>query len=201
MCEGDEFSVMVIGIVLSSGWPSKLVSSMFRRIVKPPDFGDYPETMKKIVGSRIPCFTNHESELPRDEKPYLFSSGAFFQWLSVRWHGVSAGQRTPRNSTLEDTSRVKYLQAYIGSVLDARRNGSDTRRYFVLSFLDLFELLDGYESGYGLYYVDLDDPDLKRYPKLSRHWYSHFLKGGNVSDGLLELQKIFSALSHRHFIH
>ena len=49
------------------------------------------------------------------------------------------------------------------------------------SFLDMFELLAGYESAYGLYYVDLDDKDLTRYPKLSSRWYSNFLKGGNIS--------------------
>lgn len=54
----------------------------------------------------------------------------------------------------------------------------------------MFELLDGYESGYGLYYVDLDDPDLRRYAKLSSHWYSDFLKGKTVgSEGLIEFDK------------
>ncbi|XVF80583.1 hypothetical protein PTKIN_Ptkin15bG0085300 [Pterospermum kingtungense] len=107
---------------------------------------------------------------------------------------VENGQRIPRNSNLEDTSKVKYMQAYIGSVLDAIRNGSDTRGYFVWSFLDLFELLDGYESSYGLYYVDFDDPDLKRYPKLSGHWYSRFLKGASVSpNGVIQFHKNYSA--------
>lgn len=32
-----------------------------------------------------------------------------------------AGQSARRNSSLEDMSRVKFLQAYIGSVLDAIR--------------------------------------------------------------------------------
>ncbi|KAK6260235.1 hypothetical protein SCA6_014709 [Theobroma cacao] len=132
------------------------------------------------------------------------------------------GQRNRRNSTMEDTSRVNYLHAYIGSVLDAvslsiscipsnaflsffsllnfQRNGSNTRGYFAWSFLDVFELLDGYESGYGFYYVDLDDPDLKRYPKLSAHWYSHFLKGGSISsDVLIKLKQNFFALSQGHF--
>lgn len=60
------------------------------------------------------------------------------------------------------------------------------------SFLDVFELLDGYKAGYGLYYVDLDDPELKRYPKLSAHWYSRFLKGGRVSpDGIIKQGKEF----------
>lgn len=36
------------------------------------------------------------------------------------------GQKTQRNGTLNDMSRIEYLHAYIGSVLDAVRNGSDT---------------------------------------------------------------------------
>ncbi|EOY33031.1 Uncharacterized protein TCM_041039 [Theobroma cacao] len=67
---------------------------------------------------------------------------------------------------------VKSLNAYIGSVLEAIRSGSDTRGYFTWSILDVFELQDGYESSFGLYYVDLDGPDLTRYPKLSAKWYA-----------------------------
>jgi beta-glucosidase len=59
-------------------------------------------------------------------------------------------------------------------------------------------MLDGYKSGFGLYYVDLDDPDLKRQPKLSAHWYKHFLKGEHVSShGFIELEKNLS--SHAHY--
>ncbi|KAJ8898601.1 hypothetical protein K2173_004214 [Erythroxylum novogranatense] len=99
------------------------------------------------------------------------------------------GQVTPRNSCLEDKTRVKYLEAYIGAVLDAIRNGSNMKGYFVWSFLDVFELLDGYASSYGLYYVDLNDPELKRQRKLSATWYSEFLKGNLANlDGILELE-------------
>ncbi|PON55334.1 Glycoside hydrolase [Trema orientale] len=86
------------------------------------------------------------------------------------------GQRMLRTSSLEDTPRVEYLQAYIGGVLNAMRNGSDTRGYIAWSFLDVFELFNGFKSAYGLVYVDMDDPELKRYPKLSARWYSQFLK-------------------------
>ncbi|RZC83665.1 hypothetical protein C5167_046455 [Papaver somniferum] len=93
------------------------------------------------------------------------------------------GQRLlskPRETSMNDTSRVNYLKGYIGGLLDAVRNGSNTKGYFTWSFLDSFELLDGYTSNFGLYYVDMiNDPELKRYPKLSAHWYSNFLKGGN----------------------
>jgi beta-glucosidase len=57
------------------------------------------------------------------------------------------------------------------------RNGSNTKGYFVWSFIDTFELLDGYKSIYGLYYVDRNDQELRRYPKLSAKWYNQFLKG------------------------
>ena len=81
------------------------------------------------------------------------------------------------------------------------RNGSNTRGYFVWAFLDVFELLDGYGSSYGINYVDLDDPDLKRYPKLSAKWYSKFLKGRsiNLDDVVIELEKNTPSLSHSHF--
>ena len=57
------------------------------------------------------------------------------------------------------------------------RNGSNINGYFTWSFIDVYELLTGYETSYGLFYVDLDDPDRKRYPRLSAKWYSNFLKG------------------------
>ncbi|XP_061347356.1 hydroxyisourate hydrolase-like isoform X1 [Gastrolobium bilobum] len=91
------------------------------------------------------------------------------------------GQRTASNSSLQDMSRVKYMHGYIGGVLDALRNGSNIKGYVAWSFLDLFELLDGYKSSFGLYYVDRDDPELKRYPKLSAKWYSRFLRGRSTS--------------------
>ena len=60
------------------------------------------------------------------------------------------------------------------------RNGSNTKGYFLWSLLDGFEPIGGYTTSFGLYYVDLDDKQLKRYPKLSAHWYSNFLKGRTI---------------------
>ncbi|KAL9259571.1 Beta-glucosidase 11-like protein [Drosera capensis] len=117
------------------------------------------------------------------------------------------GQKTYHNTSVNDPIRVEYLQGYIGSLLDAIRNGSNARGYFTWSFLDVFELLDGYVSSFGLYYVDFNDPDLKRYPKLSQRWYSSFLKGEriNLSDvhagndpGLIsQIENAFSVMPQR----
>ena len=55
------------------------------------------------------------------------------------------------------------------------RNGSDIRGYFIWTLLDDFEVLTGYAWCFGLHYVNFTD-NLKRYPKLSSHWYKTFLQ-------------------------
>uniref|UniRef100_A0A0D3C6R8 Sinigrinase n=1 Tax=Brassica oleracea var. oleracea TaxID=109376 RepID=A0A0D3C6R8_BRAOL len=80
----------------------------------------------------------------------------------------------------KDTPRIEFLDAYIGAVLKAVRNGSDTRGYFVWSFMDLYELLSGYKFSFGLYSVNFSDPHRNRSPKLTAHWYSAFLKGNTT---------------------
>ncbi|XP_050203980.1 beta-glucosidase 11-like [Mercurialis annua] len=220
--------------------------------MNPLVFGDYPETVKRNAGSRIPSFSNYESEQVKgsfdfvgvnyystvtikDNSDVLKSEHRDFMddmaiemsfgmttsppESPVRSWGLQLvledfkqaygnppiyihenGQMTPRNSSLEDISRVKCLHSNIGSLLDAVRNGSNARGYITWSFLDVFELIDGYNSSYGLYYVDRDDLELKRYPKLSAHWFSHFLKGGNVnSDQIIQLATSFSPVSANHF--
>ncbi|XP_051118890.1 beta-glucosidase 3-like [Andrographis paniculata] len=100
------------------------------------------------------------------------------------------GQKMRRNTTLYDTPRVEYLQAHIGSVLAEIRNGSNIMGYFEWTLLDCLELMDGFQSSFGLYYVDLDDNELTRYQKLSAHWYSNFLRGNSIKpNAISELRK------------
>ncbi|PIA37900.1 hypothetical protein AQUCO_02900032v1 [Aquilegia coerulea] len=204
-------------------------------IIDPLTIGDYPEVMKKIVGSRLPSFTpkeshqvknsydfiglNHYGAMYATNDPDHFStnennffadmavtttykedslSPSEFSFDSSSMHGIleyfkqnygnppiyihENGLEAAYNPSLNDISRIKYMDGYIGSMLEALRNGSDIRGYFTWSFLDLYEFLYGYESTYGLYYVDFNDPDRKRYAKLSAHWYSNFLKRRNISN-------------------
>nr|GMC63065.1 Beta-glucosidase 11 [Ipomoea batatas]GMD15629.1 Beta-glucosidase 11 [Ipomoea batatas]GMD82781.1 Beta-glucosidase 11 [Ipomoea batatas] len=92
------------------------------------------------------------------------------------------GQQMPRNGTLNDTPRVEYFEAFIGTVLDSIRNGSNIIGYFAWSLLDGLELLSGYKGGFGLYYVDLDDKERSRYPKYSQQWYAKFLQKSGFKD-------------------
>ncbi|KAG7584499.1 Glycoside hydrolase superfamily [Arabidopsis suecica] len=105
-------------------------------------------------------------------------------------NGVSLKQ----DSSLQDTPRVEYIEGYIGAVLNAIKNGSDTRGYFVWSLMDLYELFGGYMQTYGLYFVNFSDPGLKRSPRLSASWYTGFLNGSIdvTSQDITQLQSNFS---------
>ena len=44
-----------------------------------------------------------------------------YHLIDKSFHGMWPGQQTKRNTTLNDTGRVKYLQGYIGALLNAVR--------------------------------------------------------------------------------
>ncbi|XP_021609055.1 cyanidin 3-O-glucoside 5-O-glucosyltransferase (acyl-glucose)-like [Manihot esculenta] len=64
-----------------------------------------------------------------------------------------------------------------------------------LTLSDMLELMGGCEPCFGLYHVDIDDPQLKRHEKLSAHWYSHFLKGSPVGSAGQHFSPFLSATS------
>ncbi|XP_039119247.1 beta-glucosidase 22-like isoform X2 [Dioscorea cayenensis subsp. rotundata] len=220
-------------------YKTKYQFSWHFRILDPLVFGDYPKTMKKIVGSRLPVFTKSQSEylkgsfdfiglnhytslfvvdnsaealaMPirdynadmlatlivwKNETPsdkYIPSSTPYRPYglrklleyfkqkyknppIYIQENGCGLGME----DTMNDTYRIDYLNGYIGSTLEAIRNGVNVRGYFMWSLMDVFEYLSGYQSRFGLYFVDFDDKELKRIPKLSAHWYSNFLKVKNI---------------------
>ena len=76
------------------------------------------------------------------------------------------------------------------------RSGLNVKGYFVWSFLDVLEVLTGYESSFGLYYVDMNDPSLRRIPKVSAEWYSNFLKRKPIDPKISkEIEKNANVLS------
>ncbi|AAC24061.1 Similar to prunasin hydrolase precursor gb/U50201 from Prunus serotina. ESTs gb/T21225 and gb/AA586305 come from this gene [Arabidopsis thaliana] len=187
-------------------------------------FGDYPDTMKRTIGSRLPVFSEEESEQFAASvtnikfKPSISGNPDFYSDMGAYYpvapwtmeavlEYIKQSYDNPPVYILEngtpmtqhkDTHRVEYMNAYIGGVLKSIRNGSDTRGYFVWSFMDLFELIGRYDYGYGLYSVNFSDPHRKRSPRLSAHWYSDFLKGKTSfldSKGIKELQSNFSSSS------
>ncbi|GJN17380.1 hypothetical protein PR202_gb04441 [Eleusine coracana subsp. coracana] len=156
-------------------------------ILEPFVVGDYPLVMKKIVGSRLPSFTKVQSEAVRgaldfigvnyyyslyvNDRPLAKGVRDFTADMSLYYRGLATS-----NGSLSDTDRVDYMKKHIGSTLTTIRNGTNVKGYFAWSFLDVFELLSGFKSQYGLYRVDFNDDALPRQARLSARWYSEFLQ-------------------------
>ncbi|XP_045795327.1 beta-glucosidase 11-like [Trifolium pratense] len=222
------FNLLTIGFVPLTNTTDDIIATRRAQdfimgwILNPLTFGDYPDTMKRNVGSRLPSFTEKESNLMKSSIDFLGIN--FYNSLYVKNYPPESknmedrdymqdmavelitrliendtsidevldslkngygnfpiyihenGYKTLRNSSLNDWPRVKYLHKYIGTIANAIRSGSNIKGYFVWSLLDVFEILSGYEGSFGLYYIDLNDPNLQRQPKLSAKWYSNFLK-------------------------
>jgi beta-glucosidase len=73
-----------------------------------------------------------------------------------------------------DQGRIDYLAAHAGAMRDAINAGADVRGYFVWSLLDNFEWGSGYNSRFGLVYIDY--PTQRRIPKASFAWYAQLIE-------------------------
>lgn len=99
-------------------------------------------------------------------------------------------------------SLLSSLPIFSTILVTFERNGLNVRGYFVWSFMDVFELLSGYESSFGLYYIDLEDPTLKRQPKLSAVWYTNFLNNRTMDSKVtMEIEKNASVLFNTPLLH
>lgn len=72
-----------------------------------------------------------------------------------------------REQILQDDFRVKYYDDYVRAMAQASAlDGVDVRGYFAWSLLDNFEWAEGYETRFGVCFVDYENGQ-KRYPKKS----------------------------------
>ncbi|CAL4900331.1 unnamed protein product [Urochloa decumbens] len=136
------------------------IAATFRFSRSDPPTGQFIPINMPIDPQGLQCMLEYLSSTYKNIPVYVQENGygAFF------------------NDSIDDHKRVEYLSGYIGSTLTALRSGANVKGYFVWSFLDVFELMAGYYSRYGLYLVDFKDPELPRQPKLSARWYSKFLR-------------------------
>ncbi|KEY71876.1 hypothetical protein S7711_06017 [Stachybotrys chartarum IBT 7711] len=191
--------------------------------------GDYPESMKKQLGDRLPTFTEEERALvyqsndfygmnhytadyvkhkegtppPEDfqgnlqttfwnwrgdclgevtQSPWLRPCAPGFRdllvWLSKRYNypkiyvtengtSIKGENDMPREQILEDDFRLNYYDSYVKALANAYTlDGINVGGYFAWSLLDNFEWAEGYETRFGVTYVDYENGQ-KRYPKKS----------------------------------
>uniref|UniRef100_A0A453LUZ0 Uncharacterized protein n=1 Tax=Aegilops tauschii subsp. strangulata TaxID=200361 RepID=A0A453LUZ0_AEGTS len=132
------------------------------------------EYLKETYGS-LPVYVqeNGKQNSQPEAKPLLKNKLRCIVTHVVMWLVSGMGSA---DDSLDDTDRVGFLGSYVESTLNAMRKGADVRGYFAWAFVDLFELLAGYQSRYGLYRVDFADEGRPRQARLSARWYSSFLK-------------------------
>ncbi|GJM88382.1 hypothetical protein PR202_ga04439 [Eleusine coracana subsp. coracana] len=195
----------VIGMNIYSFWnypfsqsPADLAATkrsldfMIGWIVNPLVYGDYPEIMKKVVV----YVSDRSSSADSGLRDYNADIAATFRFSKS---DPPSGQFIPYNMPI-DPQGLQLMLEYLADTYNnvpvyvqengkflfslclniecygCCRNGANVKGYFVWSFLDVFELLAGYYTRYGLYHVDFQDPELPRQPKLSALWYSKFLR-------------------------
>ena len=94
--------------------------------------------------------------------------------LYVTENGASYHDYVDPGGAVRDVERIAYLQGYLGAITQAIADGVDVRGYFVWSLLDNFEWGEGYNSRFGIVYVDYGTQ--RRIPKASAEWYRDFIE-------------------------
>ncbi|VUC33544.1 unnamed protein product, partial [Clonostachys rosea] len=195
----------------------------------PVYFGEYPASMRKQLGDRLPTFTPEEKALVQGSNDFYGMNhycanyikhrtgepelddhmghleALFYNkrgdcigketqstwlrpcapgfrdllvWLSKRYNypkifvtengtSIKGENDLPKEQILEDDFRVQYFDDYVKALATASAlDGVNVRGYFGWSLLDNFEWAEGYETRFGVTYVDYENGQ-KRYPKKS----------------------------------
>lgn len=94
--------------------------------------------------------------------------------IYVTENDFGASEAPSERGQVSDQGRIDYLHAYIDMMREAIGAGADVRGYFVWSLLDNFEWERGYDSRFGLVYIDY--PTERRIPKASFAWYADLIR-------------------------
>jgi beta-glucosidase len=109
----------------------------------------------------------------------------YLQHLSVTYapasiliteNGAGYSDGPDETGVVDDQRRISYLRGHIAALMRARERGVPVDGYFVWSFLDNLEWVEGFSQRFGLVWVDFLTG--KRIPKRSFEWYSEVASTG-----------------------
>jgi beta-glucosidase len=101
--------------------------------------------------------------------------------ILITENGTSTSDTVTLVHTVEDYPRVDYLKRHIAAMHQAIEAGVGVCGYMQWSLLDNFEWSFGYNSRFGLVYVDFQTQE--RIIKRSGHWYAALAKNNSMSIG------------------
>ena len=90
--------------------------------------------------------------------------------IYITENGAGYDDAPPVKGEVLDLHRREYIRQCLIELHHAIRDGAPVRGYFLWSFMDNFEWLDGYARRFGICYTDYQTQ--KRIPKLSASWYA-----------------------------
>lgn len=94
-------------------------------------------------------------------------------YVAENGHGMY--EEADENGYVEDDERIRILERFLNSMMEAIGDGANVKGYYMWSSMDLYSWINGYQKRYGLIRVDYDD-NLKRIPKKSYYWYRDYIK-------------------------
>jgi beta-glucosidase len=93
--------------------------------------------------------------------------------IMVAENGAAFADHWDESNQVPDLRRVQYLRDHIQELEEVYAQGVPLCGYFVWSFLDNYEWIDGYRKRFGLVYIDYATQ--RRIVKESGRWYAAFI--------------------------
>ncbi|CAN0880862.1 Beta-glucosidase 11, partial [Linum grandiflorum] len=197
----------MIGITLNSMWyvptipknpldvaaVATILDFVLGWMLNPIVRGEYPKSMRKVIGERLPKFTPNQVKVLKGSIDFL---GVNYYTSNFAGHipdkfppnfkydaGVAQTRvaddgkyvQTSQGAALQDPVRIYYLSTHLSHLDIAMKRGANVKGYFTWSLIDNFEWGDGYTMRYGLQYVDFNN-SCARIPKQSALWFKKFMR-------------------------
>jgi beta-glucosidase len=94
--------------------------------------------------------------------------------IYITENGAGYDDEPPVNGEVLDLHRREYIRQCLAELHRSIADGAPVRGYFLWSFMDNFEWLDGYSRRFGICYTDYRTQ--QRIPKLSARWYAEVMR-------------------------
>ncbi|KAM7500485.1 hypothetical protein LguiA_024899 [Lonicera macranthoides] len=194
-----------IGITLLSHWflpysnsrddhdaRKRAVDFMLGWFLHPLTYGEYPQSMRELIGSRLPSFTEEEFTALKGSFDFLgmnyYTTAYSFNappnehssyTTDARVHQTSICEKNDESLSVADACndvvRKDYYHDHLCCLKKAiSQHGVNVVGYFAWSLWDNFEWGAGYSVRFGMYYVDYEN-NLTRYEKYSAKWFKSIL--------------------------
>jgi len=100
--------------------------------------------------------------------------------ILITENGASYSDGPDENGVIDDQRRIDYLTSHVRAIADACAEQVPVDGYFVWSFMDNLEWVEGFSQRFGLVWVDRDTLD--RTPKRSFDWYRALVTSGTLAN-------------------